>query len=212
MTIEAPLDRIAPLAGVLFGGLTLAGDVVIGPFPDGAPPSSRLSAYYAGHAGQVALGGTLLAVAAFAFTVFAAAAWSRTRRPGVPLVVPGLVLLGAAVEAGVQFTGAETYRLLGHNATALSPAALQAWHVAGSEFFAPGGLAVFLVGIALAGIGYRAVPRWLGWTALVLAVGLFSPVGFEASLAATIWAAVSGIALAVGPRVPVPARTPEPVV
>jgi hypothetical protein len=206
------LHRVLPLTGVLFAGLTLVGDAVIGPFPEGAPSPARLAAYYGDHAGQVALGGTVLAAAAIAFAVFAAAVWARTRAPGVPLVVPGLVLLGGAVEAGVQLTGAETYRVLGDVGTAMSPAALQAWHVAGSEFFAPGGLAVLLLGVALAGIGYRAVPRWLGWTAILVAVALFTPVAFEASLLATLWAAAAGIALAVRPRVPVPARIAEPVV
>ena len=42
-SVESPgtttLQRIAPLAGVLFAGLSIAGDFTIGPFPDGSTPA-----------------------------------------------------------------------------------------------------------------------------------------------------------------------------
>jgi hypothetical protein len=71
------LRRIAPLAGVLFAGLTIAGDLTIGPFPDGSTPVGDLPASYRAHGAHVSLGGTLMALGGVCFALFAAAVWAR---------------------------------------------------------------------------------------------------------------------------------------
>jgi hypothetical protein len=63
------IARVLPLAGIGFAGLTIAGDLVIGPFPDGASPTSVLSASYRAHHSQVALGGVLYGWAAAFFAL-----------------------------------------------------------------------------------------------------------------------------------------------
>ena len=80
--------------------------------------------------------------------------------------------------------------------------ALQAWHISGSAFGVGGGTTLFLLGLAVAGIAYRAVPRSLAWTGLVLGIGQFAPhpSGFFASLLFLLWMAVAGIALAIRPE------------
>jgi hypothetical protein len=94
---------------------------------------------------------------------------------------------------------AGTYGLLGgiggHHA--VTPAALQAWHILASS----GSLAdraatfMFLLAVAGAGILARALPRTLAWSALALAVLQLLPdqMGFLASLVFLLWAAVAGI-------------------
>jgi hypothetical protein len=202
------LRRTAPLAGVLFAGLSIGGELVIDAFPEGATSPSRLQAYYAAHAAQVSLGGALLVAAAVCFAVFAASLADRLRGR-TPAVLTALVVVGAAVELDQQFTGAATYRLLADLGTdrGVAPAALQAWHIAGSDYFTAGGVAVLLLGVAAAGLAYRAVPRWLAGAGLLVAVALFTPVAFEASQVFLVWAAVAGIALAVRPsQTSVPVR------
>jgi hypothetical protein len=220
-TIERPgtaaLHRIAPLAGVLFGALTIAGDFTIGPFPDGSTPAADLRAYYAAHGSHVALGGTLMGLGGVFFAVFAAAVWARLRGAAVPAVISGVVLLGAAVDTMADLSSGAGYNLLGGIGADpnVTPEALQALHINGAEFGVGGGAALFLLGVAVAGIGYRAVPRWLAWTALLLGLAQFapSPYGFFASMILLLWAAVAGVALAVRPdavatRAPV---VPQPV-
>ena len=58
---------------------------------------------------------------------------------------------------------------------------------------------VFLAMAALAGLAARAVPRWLAWPALLLAVLslLPGPFGFLASLVFLAWTAAAGITLLV---------------
>jgi hypothetical protein len=204
MTIDtSPLTRLAPVAGVLCAGLTVAGDLTIGEFPDGSTPSGDLPGYYAAHGSGVSLGGTILSVAALCFAVFAVAVWARVRGGGVPAVVSGAVLLGAAVETMAELNSAAVYDLLGSLGVDphVAPDALQAWHISGAEFGVGGGTTLFLVGVAVAGIAYRLVPRTLAWTGLVIALAQFapSPWGFYASLVFLLWVAVAGVVLAVRP-------------
>src|SRR6476661_8002548 len=112
-TTGTPLRRIAPLAGVLFAGLTIAGDLTIGPFPGGSTPVGDLPAYYRAHGAHVALGGTLMALGGVCFAIFAAAVWARLHDARVPAVVAGVVLLGAAVDTMADLNSGAVYNLLG---------------------------------------------------------------------------------------------------
>jgi hypothetical protein len=204
MTIDtSPLTRIAPAAGVLFTGLTVAGYLTIDEFPDGSTPAADLPAYYAAHGSGVSLGGTLLSVAALCYAVFGVAVWARLRGPRVPAVVSGVVLLGAALETMADLNSAAVYNLLGSLGVDphVTPEALQAWHISGAEFGVGGATTLFLLGLAVAGIAYRALPLALAWPGLVIALAQFapSPWGFYASLAFLLWVAVAGIVLAVRP-------------
>jgi hypothetical protein len=208
------LRRFAPLAGVLFAGLTIAGDLTIGPFPDGSTPVGDLPAYYRAHGAHVSIGGTLMALGGVCFAIFAAAVWARLRSARVPALVAGVVLLGAAVDTMADLNSGAVYNLLGDlgRDPAVTGPALQAWHIQGAEFGVSGGAVLFLLGIAVAGIGYRAVPRWLAWIGVVLAVGLLapSPFGFFASMLLLLWVAAAGIALAVRPEPTVVRPREEP--
>jgi hypothetical protein len=208
MTLTSPDDRraatvarFAPLTGVLFAGLTLGGNLLIGPFPEGSTPAADLPAYYATHAAHVSAGGYLALVGALFFAVFGVAVWSRMRSAGAPPLVLGTLLVGVAVQTVVALQNAAACVLLadiGRDAH-VSPAALQAWQINASEFGPTGGLGLVLLAIAAAGIVFRVVPRWLAWTALILGIAQFTQVGFLASLLVTVLAAVAGIVLAVRP-------------
>jgi hypothetical protein len=209
------LLRFAPLAGVLFAGLTLAGDLTIGPFPDGSTPVGDLPAYYRAHGAHVSLGGTLMTLGAVCFAIFATAVWARLRGAFVPAVVAGVVLLGAAVDTMADLNSGAVYNLLGdlgRDSTVTGPA-LQAWHIQGAEFGVSGGAVLFLLGVWVAGIAYRALPRWLAWAGLVLAVALLapSPFGFLASMLVLLWVAAAGITLALKPAAVRPRKEPQPV-
>jgi hypothetical protein len=195
------LRRFAPLAGVLYAGLTAAGDLVIGEFPDGSTSGAQLRDFYAGHGAHVALGGALFEWAAVCFAVFGIALWSRARqRPG-SAVVAALVLVGVVLETGAQSYDAGVFQFLGeHGADGhIAPAALQAWQLPITEIGTSGGLVLFVIGIAVAAFGHRALPRWIAGAAAVLVAAGFTPVSFVASLVFLLWAAVAGVALAVRP-------------
>jgi len=201
---EEALARIAPVAGVLSAGMTAAGTLTIGPFPDGSTPAGDLPGFYAAHGSHVALGGTLLVLGTVCFAIFAAAVWARVRSAGVPLVLGGIVLLGAAVQTVSDLQSGAVYRLLGQIGVDrhVTPEALQAWHIWGSEFGVGGGTTLFLLGVAAAGIAYRAIPRWLAWAGLLLAITPFTPFGFLGSLIFVLWVGLAGVALSIRPGLP----------
>lgn len=63
------------------------------------------------------------------------------------------------------------------------------------------GLAVFLFAVAFASIRHRAIPRWLGWPAVVLAVlFLVLPNATIPVILTYLWAIVAGVTLAVQGR------------
>ena len=207
---ELKLIRILSLAGVAYAGFQAAGDLAIGPFPDGHTSSSALTRYYSEHHGQVALGGFLMAVSVVCLGLFAAVLVWRAR--GLPIAAAVVAVGGGAAVAHDQFS-ASTYSLLGSISTSstLDPAALQAWHLTGSEFGIALGQAVLLLGVALAAVVGRSFPSWMGWSAAVIALGLLTPAWFLASLLFLLWSAVVGIVLALrsGPATPSMPRQAE---
>jgi hypothetical protein len=222
MTMTSPLDRraevlerFAPVAGVLFAGLTLGGNTLIGPFPEGSTPAEDLPAYYATHAGHVEAGGYLALVGTLFFALFGIAVWTRLRARSAPPMVLGAVLVGVAVQTVIALDNAANCILLAElgRDPHVSPAALQAWQIGASQFGPTGGIGLFLLGIAAAGIVFRLVPGWLAWAALVLGIAQFTPVGFLASLLFTACAAVVGIVMAAGTgrRSARTGRIPDPV-
>lgn len=203
------LHRYLPLAGVAYGGLQIAGDLTIGPFPDGHSSTSKIARFYADHHSQVALGGTLMAWSVIFLGLFAAALVWRARGAPVAAVV---IAVGAGAAVAHEEFSASTYSLLGSISTwsNVDPAALQAWHITGSEFGIAIGQVVLLLGVAAAGLSSRAVPSWVGWSALVLAVLHETPFGFLGSMLFLLWAAVVGIVFTIRP-VPTPTPEREPV-
>jgi hypothetical protein len=103
--------------------------------------------------------------------------------------------------------GAGAYSILGEigHQPWLLPAALQATHVGGTVGGIDGGTVLFLLAVATAGIAGRALPRWLAVPALALAILYLTPFGYFASLLVLLWAAVTGIVMAVRPAGSVPA-------
>jgi hypothetical protein len=194
--------RWLPLSGVLFAVVAMAGNVAIGDFPDTDTSIGKLTTYYASHHTDVGRGGTLLGYSAVFFALFGIALWSRVRRSAAAPVIAGGVLLGAALVAVDMIASSNAYYTLGQigGKATTSPQALQAWHVAGSVGGVGAASIVFLLAIASAGILAQALPRWLAWSALVLAVMHFTPLGFLAFLLFYVWAVAAGIALTVRPN------------
>jgi len=207
------LDRVVPLSGVVFAVVAMAGYLVIDEFPDSDTPVSALTGYYAAHHVQVARGGMLLAYSVIFFILFGVAVWARMRRTGGPPVLAGAVLVATAVFAADGLNSAGTYAMLGDIGAdpTTTPGALQAWHIFGAIGHPTVDILTLLLAVAAAGIFARAFPRWLAWSALVLVALSFTPFSFYGFLLFHLWVLLAGIALAVRPGIPRPARTqPEP--
>jgi hypothetical protein len=195
-TTHDPLVRWLPLAGVGYGVLQAAGNLTIGDFPDEKTSTGKLVSYYADHHSQVHRGGELLVLGCLFLGLFIAGLLVRSRRH---LGAAAVFAVGGAAMLAAEVYSASTFSMLGSVSTEshLDPAALQAWHVSGTALGAGTGTTLFLLGVGLAGVVSRALPGWVGWTALVLCVASLTPFGFFASLLTLPWAVAVGIALSV---------------
>jgi len=197
----AAIGRLAAVGGLGFCIASLAGDFTIGPFPDSGTPAPQLVSYYAAHHAQVGAAGMLLAVAGLLFVPFGLAVWARIRQASGSPVLAGLAIIATTLVALTTLTSASAYGVLGDigGLRGVSPTALQAWHIMGSEGSLVGAAAtfLFLLAAAWAGLAVRAVPPWLAWPALLLAVLQLMPhpIGFFASMLFLAWAAAAGIGL-----------------
>lgn len=203
--------RLAALGGLGFAVASIAGDLAIGPFPGPTTPASQLVPFYAAHHAQVLAGGMLLGLSGIFFVPFGLAVWARIRQTPASPLLPGLAVIATTMVALTTLAGAGVYGVLGDvgGQPGISPAALQAWHIMGSDGSLADGAStfLFLLTAALAGLAARAVPRWLAWPALLLAVLTLrpGPFGFLASMVFLAWTAAAGITfLVLGARQPRP--------
>jgi MFS family permease len=200
-TTDDSVVRWLPLAGTAFGITQIAGNLVIDKFPDENTSTGTLVRYYADHHAQVQRGGEILALGSVFLGLFVAGLFVRCRHhfgAAAVIAVGGAAMLAAEIASG------STYALLGSIGAehGIDPAALQAWHITGAAFGIGVATSVFLLGVALAGIVGDAVPGWVGWSALVLGIGiLVPPVGFFASMLSLLWTVVVGVALVRRPHV-----------
>ena len=202
----AAVGRLAALGGLGFAVASIVGDLAIGPFPRPDTPAGQLVPYYAAHHAQVLAGGVLLGLSGILFVPFGLAVWARIRQAQASPLLGGLAVIATTMVVLTTLADAGVYGVLGDigGQPGISPAALQAWHIMGSEGSLASGAStfLFLLMAALAGLAARAVPRWLAWPALLLAVLaiLPGPFGFLAGLVFLAWTAATGITLLVARR------------
>jgi hypothetical protein len=197
----AAIGRLAALGGLGFLVTSLASDLVIGPLPGPYAPPAQLASFYAAHHAQVGTGGLLLALSGVFFVLFGLAIWARIQQAPASPLLAGLTMIATTLAALTTLASAGTYGILGDigGQLGVAPAALQAWHIMGSDGSLAGSASTFLFLLAMAGAGIlaRVLPRWLAWTALLLAVLQLVPnqIGFLASLVFLVWTAAAGISL-----------------
>ena len=203
--------RLAAVTGLGFLATSLAGDLVIGNFPRPDTPAAKLVSFYTLQHAQVLRGGWLLALSGVCFALFGTTVWARIRQAPASPLLAGLAMIATALVAVTTLAQAGAYGVLGDigGQHVIMPAALQAWHIMGSAGSLADGAStfLFLLAVAEAGILAPVFPRWLSWSALILAVlqVLPDPVGFLASLVFLLWAGAAGIVMLITG----PARAPE---
>ncbi len=195
------IGGLAALGGLGFLVTSLAGDLLIGAFPRPDTPVSQLVSFYTAHHTQLLAAGMLLALSGILFALFGVAVWARIRQAAPNPMLAGLAMIGTALVTVTTLASAGTYGVLGDigGQYAIAPAALQAWHIMASAGSLADGAStfLFLVTAAAAGILAPALPRWVAWPALPLAVLQLLPgqIGFLASLVFVPWAAAAGTSM-----------------
>ena len=129
-------------------------------------------------------------------------------------MLSALVLTGTAimaVGAGIDMTISVA---LAEAADDIDPAAVQALQALWDNDFLPIaiGIEVLLLSAGLSIVRYGALPKWLGWVALALALVGATPIGFVAFPGGGLWVILVSIMLAVrarGAAAPAGPATPD---
>jgi len=197
----ARFGRFAPLTGLIFVALAVAGGLAVGNTPNADAPIVKVTHYYSAHHNRIFAAGILWSYAAIFLAFFGATLWSRIRGLGRPVLAGG-TLVGTAV-ASFGLLGCGVNFALGDigNKSAVSSNAIQSLHVLTDGLFIPvaAGIEILLLGVALAAILGGILPRWLAWVALVLAIVQVTPIGFFATLAFLIWTIIVSIVMLLRP-------------
>ena len=195
---------LVPLTGVVFLVVVIVGLMISGEPPDPADDSAReIVDFYVDNKSSVMAGSFLEGLAAALLVFFGA-----YLREVLRVTAGGKDFLSTAAFAGllliaVGFTVDGSINLaLAETAEDIDPAGVQAltalWH---NDFvpFAVGSV-VFLVAMGISVLQHGALPKWIGWIAILLAVIGLTPIGFVAFIGSGILIAIIGVVLALRGR------------
>lgn len=209
-------EALAPLTGIAFLVLAIVSFSVIGEPPDADSAPDEIVQFYLDDKDAIVLGAVLSTVAAL-FLVFFANHLRRVFAEAGSATVSATVLVGGAIIAVGAAFDATILIAIAEAADEIDATSVQTLQALWDNDFLPValGVQVFLISSGIAAIRTRALPVWLGWVALLLAVVGFTPIGFAAFLGAALWIAVVSITLALrGGRAQAPPapRAPAPTV
>lgn len=189
---------LAPATGLGFVVLAIVAFAIGGEPPDADDPAQEIVAHYVDDGDAVTVSAILGTVAVLLLLFFAnhfrgVLAAAETAGPRLsPLVLTGAAItaVGVAIDATISFALAEA-------AEDIEPASVQTLQALWDNDFLPIALGTTTFLIASAGSILRtgAVPAWLGWIAVGLAILAFTPLGWIAFLGSGIWIAVLAVVL-----------------
>ncbi len=200
-------DWLVPLTGVVFFGLVVAAFAATGAGGDATNATQKtaqeIADHYKDHKDKEMLGSFLLGLAAVFFVFFAG--WLRKvlrEAEGTGGMLSAVSLVGATVFAAGLGVGATIHFAVADLADDLDPVAIQAMNGIDYDFFIPLGIgmSIFMLATGISVVRHRALPKWLGWVAIVLGVVAYSPAGFFGFMGSLVWVLVASIILAARAR------------
>ena len=200
-------EWLAPLTGIVFVALGIAAFALQGEPPSADDEVEEIVSFYVDDKDKIEVGAALATLAA-GFLVFFAGYLRKVLRAAEGeggalslIAFAGAVVLavGIAIDATIIFALAEA-------AEDVDPVAVQSLQALWDNDFFPLALGtlLFLFAAGLSVVRHGALPKWLGWVAIVLAVVAVTPVGFAAFLGTVIWILIVSVMLALRGR-----RAPE---
>jgi hypothetical protein len=195
---------LAPLTGLAFVAMVIVAFTVSGEPPDVTEdPVREVVDFYADNKDEQMIGAALAAIAGTLFVFFGGVLRRALRAAeGEGGILSAVSFAGAIIFAiGIAIDGTITFALA-ETADDISPAAVEALSALWSNDFLPFamGIQIFLLATGISIVRHGALPRWLGWIAIVLAVVAVTPAGFVAFLGAGVLVAVISVMLALRAR------------
>lgn len=195
---------LAPLTGLAFVVLVLVGFTFSGEPPDPTDDSAQaIVDFYVENEGSQMLGAILAGIGATLF-VFFGGVLRRTLRAaeGEGGVLSAVAFAGTVMFAlGLALDGTITIALT-ETASDIDPIAVQALSALWHNDFLPFavGLQTFLLATGISVVRHGALPKWLGWVAIVVALLAVTPLGFAAFIGSGILVAIMSVVMALRAR------------
>jgi hypothetical protein len=199
---------LAPLTGVLFIIVIIVGAVIAGEPPDAGDPVEEIIDHYQDNKSSIQVVSFLAALAGLLLIVFGAHLRRVLRAaegPGgmlsvLPLVAATLIAIGIAIDATISLALAEAV-------DDIEPSSVQALQALWDNDFIPiaMGMLLLLLSLGISILRYGALPKWIGWVAIVLTIVGFTPAGFAAFIGGAILILVISVILTLRARRGTPA-------
>ncbi|MFB3049261.1 MAG: hypothetical protein ACE1Z9_03820 [Acidimicrobiia bacterium] len=194
-------ERFAPLTGVVFVVLLVAGVVVINNY-DYLPPAAEIESFYEDSSTAISVGAFLALLSVFFFLWFLGSVRStlRVTEGGTgrlsAVAFGGGVAAAAAMIVGYSATLAAAQRA--GTTGGIGADAATSLHDLASVLVgntAPIAFAVLVAATALVALRTGVFPAWLAWVSVVLAVGLLTPLNYIFMGFALLWVLIVSILL-----------------
>ncbi|MGH2831941.1 MAG: hypothetical protein ACRDK2_04125 [Solirubrobacteraceae bacterium] len=206
---------MAPLTGVLFVVIVLVAVFSdSGETPKPSASAAKVMSYYTTHRSEIETGGILFALAFLVLVLFAGALRSYLRRTAAAEGLGALVLGGAILMAAGALAATGIEYGLAHNLHDFTPEAAKTLSFISTELFLPvlAGAFILAVCAGLAILRGAALPKWMGWVALVIGIAaLIPPASFPALLALLLWTLIASILMYRRANTEPTVRAPEPI-
>ena len=197
-------EWLVPLTGILFVVLLVV-SFILGGSPKGADsPAREIKQWYLDNKDSAEIGAFIGTVAAAVLIFFGA--YLRkvlSAAEGEPAMLPILALIGLSI---VAVGGAIDNMLLFATAEAaddIPATSVQTIQAIWDNDFLPLllGVIVFNWSVGLSVLRSGALPKWMGWAAIVFGVvSLAGPIGFIGSLGAAVWILIASVLLSLQTR------------
>lgn len=196
-------ETLLPLTGALFLVLLIASFIIAGEPPDADEDVQEIVDHYVDNKTATEIGAMVGGIAAISLVFFGAylrklfsgALGGDSMLPGVILVGTSIIAVGGAIDGTISFALAEA-------ADDIEPTAVQAMQALWDNDFLPIalGIVIYLLAAGLAAVRSGAIPAWLGWIAIALAVIGVTPIGFVAFMGAALWTLIVSVLLSIRGR------------
>lgn len=192
-------NRWTSLTGVLFVVLViLGGPVAAGNTPGSKATGVHVIAFFEAHRSRERASAVLLTLAFIVFLFFAGSLRTFLRQAASVEGLSSVMLAAAAVLVAGQTVGSGLTLALSDAPTHLSPGAAQALNVLSNDMVltSAAGFCAFGIAAGIAILRGAALPKWLGWTAILIGIVVLTPAEFAAVIALAVWIIVVSILIA----------------
>ena len=195
---------LAPLTGLAFFVLALVGFFAFGEPPEpGDDSAQEIVDFYRDNEGSQIVSAILAAIAGTLFVFFG----GYLRRVLRDAEGPGGMLAAVAFAGTIIFAlglalDATITLALVESAGEVDPTATEALSALWHNDFVPFavGTQIFLLAMGLSVVRTGALPKWIGWIAILLAVIAVTPIGFVAGIGAGLLVSIISVLLAMRAR------------